>query len=369
MAQPREDDVLERLGIDAPDAPDADDVKRLVRYLIDLGATDEEIVAAAPVGGLGPLALDLAMRPEGPSPTLEQFVDEPDVDADATRRTWQAFGLPQSSRFPVPVTPDAADALRAMAFLRGVVGEDAVLAFARVLGSSAARIADSLAAMMRVGVEVPQRDTGIPYSEVVEGYSTIARDLLPTLWDGIGAVFRRHLVLLSYQLWSTDEAGTAVTVERTVGFADLVGSTDVLRTLSVARMAELVDQFEQLVWGVVTSAGGRVVKLIGDEAMFVMDDTRAACHAGRNLIERSPHPLRVGLAHGTIAALHGDYYGPTVNLAARLVSAAAPATVLVSEEVRDAVSDEFMADRVDTGPLRGFPSTTAAYSLRARDSR
>jgi class 3 adenylate cyclase len=92
-----------------------------------------------------------------------------------------------------------------------------------------------------------------------------------------------------------------------------------------------------LVWDQVNVAGGRVVKLIGDEAMFMVEDPLAACALASAMVERSPHPVRVGLACGPAVALHGDYYGPTVNLAARLVTAASPSTVVVSGEVKDAV--------------------------------
>jgi adenylate cyclase len=188
------------------------------------------------------------------------------------------------------------------------------------------------------------------------------------LWDAIGAIFRRHLVLVSYQRWSTDEEGVAVIVERAVGFVDLVGSTDVLRTVSVSETAALVNRFEQLVWDSATSAGGRVVKLIGDEAMFVADDAAAACRLASETVERSVDAVRVGLAYGPAVALHGDYYGPTVNLAARLVAVASPGSVVVSDVVRNAAGDEFRFEPFEVGSLRGFPDVTSAFRLAAPDS-
>jgi adenylate cyclase len=38
--------------------------------------------------------------------------------------------------------------------------------------------------------------------------------------------------------------------------------------------------------------------------------------------------VRVGLAHGTVLPLEGDYFGPTVNVAARLVEQSRPAAIL-----------------------------------------
>jgi adenylate cyclase len=191
----------------------------------------------------------------------------------------------------------------------------------------------------------------------------VVRDLLPVLWDAIGAVFRRHLVLVSYGKWAPDEGRTAVTAMRTIGFVDMVGSTEVLRSQSVAELAASVDRFEQLVGDVVIRIGGRVVKLIGDEAMFVVASPVAACTVARELVATSPQPVRIGLAHGEIVALHGDCYGPTVNLAARLVAVAPSDAVVVSDGVRDAVAGTVEVEPIDIGPLRGFPDITGAFVL------
>lgn len=61
--------------------------------------------------------------------------------------------------------------------------------------------------------------------------------------------------------------------------------------------------------------------------------------------------------------MHGDYIGPTVNLAARLVAVARPSRVVVSDSIRATV-DRFGFDAVDSGPLRGFPDVTTAYELQ-----
>jgi class 3 adenylate cyclase len=302
------------------------------------------------------------MRPDGAALTLGEFTESSGLDADFVRRMWVALGLPESTPVPLPVTPDVAEALTVLSVMAAGMGEDAVIGFARVAGSAAARLADALSGAMRMGVEIPELETGRPYVEVARQYSTAARDLLPLLWDAIGAVFRRHLVLVSYAQWTPDPDRVAVTQERTVGFADLVGSTEVLTRYSVAELARLVEAFEQLVWDVVGATGGRVVKLIGDEAMFVHDQPTHACTAATRLAEVAPHPIRVGLAHGNVVALRGDYYGPTVNLAARLVRVAPPATVVVSDAVRSrATSCAFQP--FETGPMRGFPEDTPAYRL------
>ena len=302
------------------------------------------------------------MRPPGPVLTLAEFVETSGMDPAFVHRMWVALGLPESTPVPLRVTTDVAAAFTVLTVMAAGMGEDAVLGFARVIGSAAARLADALSGAMRMGVEIPDLETGTPYVEVARQYSTAGRDLLPLLWDAIGAVFRRHLVLVSYAQWTPDPDKVAVTHHRTVGFADLVESTDVLTRLSVAELARLVEAFEQLVWEVVAATGGRVVKLIGDEAMFVHERPADACAAALRLVESSPHPIRIGLADGNVVALRGDFYGPTVNLAARLVRAAPPSSVVVSEAVREGAAGSRFSE-FSTGPLRGFPDDTAAYML------
>ena len=367
-AASRPDDAeLERLGLYDPSAPGADEQLRLLTRAFELGATVDEVVRAfrvAGVGSLGPLMLDLVMRPQGETCDLDTFAETSGVDPTLVRRLWLALGLPDSAIVPVPVTPDAGAALRFMAGMTAVLGDDAVLALARVVGSSFAGIAEAVSGAFRIGVEVPGLAAGIPYSEMAEASATAVRKWVPLFLDALGAVFRRHLLLVSYQLWSPDEEGAAVTLDRTVGFADLVGSTEVLRRLSVKELAEMVRRFEEQVWDLVTRAGGRVVKLIGDEAMFVVEDVARACDVGLAFVEASPHPVRVGLACGPVVGLYGDYYGETVNLAARLVRAATPSTLVVSESVRERGGNEFVFESLGPLVLKGFAAPAPAFAVR-----
>jgi adenylate cyclase len=327
---------------------------QLLTYVRSLGVSETELAAALKIGlgALGPLALDLATRPPGQARTLEAFANN-SANPRFTRQLWRACGLPDSTEFPFPVTPDIGEAVTFLAGFADLVGEDTILGFTRVLGGSAARMAEALSDTARIGVEIPQRESGVPYPEVVRDYSSLAREALPELFKVIAALFRRHLILVSYQQWTADEAGAAVTLDRTVGFADLVSSSDALSSLSVAQIAAMIDRFEDQVWDIVTRAGGRIVKMIGDEAMFVHPEPTAACGIAKELLLASPHPIRIGLARGAVVALHGDYYGPTVNLAARLV-AVAPASSVVLSHTAAVPDHDLHYEPIEVGALKGF---------------
>jgi adenylate cyclase len=358
-----DDSDLERLGVYEPSAPGADDRLRLLRRLVQLGASADELVRASRLDGLGTLSLDLSTRPPGETHDLDSFAEGSGLDAGLVRRLWRALGLPVSEAYPPLVTPDAAEAIGVLVGLSDIVGEESALAVARVVGSSTARVAEAVAEALRIAVEVPSLEAGRTYSEVVEEYSTTGHELLPSFLGAVNAAFRRHLVLTGYQLWSTDEERAAVTLERTVGFVDMVGSTEAQRAGSIAALARTVRQFEELVWDVVAGAGGRVVKLIGDEAMFVVEDPGVGCRVALDLIEISPYPVRIGLAAGAVVALYGDYYGETVNLAARLVGVAEPSSVVVSESVRNAAGDAFAFRPLPARPLKGFSHPVRTFGL------
>src|SRR4051794_669445 len=213
---------LQRLGGFDPGAPNAADRLQVFRKGFELGATVDEVVDAATTANLGDLALDLAIRPPGSTFTIDEFAEaeSANADPDLVRALWRALGLPASG--PVRVTPDMAESLRVLVAASGWFSTETMLALARVVGSSTARIAEALISAFRVDVESPGHAAEKPYSEIVDEYTTAAREVLPLFVHAVNAAFRRHMVLVSYQLWTTDAERSAVTHLRTVGFADLV---------------------------------------------------------------------------------------------------------------------------------------------------
>jgi adenylate cyclase len=76
-------------------------------------------------------------------------------------------------------------------------------------------------------------------------------------------------------------------------------------------------------------------------------------------------PAHVGIHAGPVIFQEGDYFGRTVNLAARIAEYARPGEVLVSQEVVDA-TDEGPATFTEIGPveLKGVPGTLRLYTAR-----
>jgi adenylate cyclase len=132
----------------------------------------------------------------------------------------------------------------------------------------------------------------------------------------------------------------------------------------------MLTRFEALAWDAVTEAGGRLVKLIGDEAMLVCPTAAGAARAALAIVEASAGSdllaARAGLAIGPLLPRGGDYFGAPVNLARRLVDRAEPGTVVVDERFKAALPEGFEFERLERRPLKGI-GDSAAWRLRGSE--
>jgi adenylate cyclase len=125
-----------------------------------------------------------------------------------------------------------------------------------------------------------------------------------------------------------------MTKMRSVGFADLVNFTALVRRLSERDLARLVSRFEALSADVITAHGGRLIKTVGDEVLFSTVGAAPAAAIALDLVEAMTQDellpdVRCGMARGPIISRLGDVFGTTVNRASRLTAVAQAGTVLV----------------------------------------
>jgi adenylate cyclase len=107
-----------------------------------------------------------------------------------------------------------------------------------------------------------------------------------------------------------------------------------VRRLTERELAMMVQHFEALASDVVTAHGGRVVKTVGDEVLFVCSPGASAAAIALEIpralaADDMLPPVRVGMATGPVVGRLGDVFGTTVNRASRLTAVARPGTVLV----------------------------------------
>jgi adenylate cyclase len=356
---------------ESPEGPNADHEK-LVALLRELGASEDEVQVALERGGGGDFALELNLR-SGPPLTLAQAAERSGIAEADLLRLWHAFGLATPPPDAAAIPADLVEAVPVIGQAAvDWLGEESVMGISRVVGSSSARIAEALVDAFRMGFEVPQLTAGTSYVDVVEQYVDVTRVALPPFLDLLAAVIKAHLVKVSYGAWIPDAENQAARRDLFVGFVDLVGYTALARTLSPRELAILLGRFEDQVADVVTSGGGRLVKLIGDGAMFACDGPNDGCRVALALCERLAvvgelPPARVGADYGSVLSLYGDYYGEIVNRAARLVALANPATVVVSDSVATALDGKsYGLEQLPPQALKGFQVPAVTYRLLPR---
>jgi class 3 adenylate cyclase/tetratricopeptide (TPR) repeat protein len=174
----------------------------------------------------------------------------------------------------------------------------------------------------------------------------------------------------------------------TVLFCDLVGSTALSARSDPEDLREVIGAYHGCVADTVARFEGFVAKYMGDGVLVYFgypqaheDDAERAVRAGLALIQavgrldgREPLQARVGIASGLVvvgdligtgAAQERGVVGETPNLAARLQTLAAPATLLIAEPTRRQIGGLFELDDLGTQNLAGFPEPQRVWRVIA----
>jgi len=361
----------EARGLYDPAAPNAVDRLALLEWLADRGISVEQIVDAAAAGRLTAIAGDLVLRP-GDRLTMREVAESAGLTVEDIQQLSLTVGLPVDEADERIYTPGDVEVFKLVKSTTGLFPEPSLMQFVRVLGASLARIADAAVSLFLADVETP-------IAEARAGELALARAQLEAigalnlLTDHLETLFRAHMELaIRRSTAARTEASSKVTVYVTVGFVDLVGFTPLAQQLPVRDLHSIVDSFEGSAYDIVTSHRGRVVKLIGDEVMFVAVDPWDACEIALSLVDRFAKPEarvtpRGGLAVGEILTRGGDYYGPVVNLASRIADLAVPSEILVTPDVRqrvDEASTSLTFDAAGRRMLKGFDEPVELFALR-----
>jgi adenylate cyclase len=307
--------------------------------------------------------------------TRDDVVTRADVPLERTRMLWRALGFPDSEPGDQAFTQADVEALRLAARLEEdqFVGDGTADLLARVMGQSMNRLAEAL---MEIVVDLVADDEGLmklaadtPERAVREAVRRTDH-LLPDLEWLLTYAWRRHLLAASQRA-----LGGAVQdlpdEPLAVGFCDIVGYTTLTRDMSSQDLSKLVESFESSASDIVVSNGGRVIKTLGDEVMFVASTPDRVAEIGLTLAEtfaseavRVPG-VRVGLAWGPALLHGGDMFGPVVNLASRCTGIARPNTVACDRELAKQIDDVegVEAVRLRTFRVRGYGHLTP-FGLR-----
>jgi adenylate cyclase len=150
-------------------------------------------------------------------------------------------------------------------------------------------------------------------------------------------------------------------------FLDITGYTRLTQEQGDAAAARLAEQLGQLVQRASVKHGGKAVKWLGDGVMLHFPNpglgVLAALEMVDSLAEAGLPPAHVGLHAGPVIFQEGDYYGQTVNLAARIADYARAGEVIVSQEVVDASGGAEVAfSEIGAVELKGVSGVTRLHA-------
>jgi len=328
-------------------SPASTPADELVALLEALGVHPVEITRARADGTLVLLAIERLALGQELRHDLDEACAATGLPSEEIRHIWRSLGFPDPHPGELTFSDVDVANMAAVAELMhsGVVSPEVTYGMTRVIGSSMARIASALvdAVSARAEQRASADDPTADYFERERDEDNLdGGDFLGMFPAVLEQVWRRHLQVAARRrlLRSDNEGGPGLVV----GFADLVGFTALAQQVSGEELAAVVDEFERLAYDVVVAGGGRVVKMIGDEVMFLVEDPAMAAEIALGLSDASRDAaglgdVRVGMAIGPVVEREGDAYGTTVNLASRATSIAYPGTVVVSPELREALAD------------------------------
>ena len=255
------------------------------------------------------------------------------VDPERSVRWWRAMGFPEVTPGEIAFGPEDVDIVRRLGTMiaAGAMSDDDVARLARLMGASFSRLVKAQLAVipaLPAAVATGQMN-GSEDLDRVDG--DIGSDAIDFVETTMNYVWRRHLLAALTQSLSVG----ADDERRAVGFADLSGFSRISKRASAEEITEIVETFEAEAFDVVSAHESRVVKLIGDEVMFVAESFDEAVEISLDLISRllpieAVPPVHCGVATGPTVLVGGDVFGQTVNLASRLTDQARPDSVVVS---------------------------------------
>ena len=327
-------------------APDSLYRLHLIRHARHRGITDAELALATKEQGdlLG--IFEDVKAPDTRVYNLDEAAHQAGVPASLLDELVHLLGL-EDERDSVGKDDVDALGLLGQALALGIP-EDALLLMLRVFADLTERLADAQVRIFHDHVHERFRADGLSGRRLLESAEAIGKPALSLVepailyfhhraWQKANRDdFLRHLAEAT-----TAPAARPGDATAAVMFVDLAGFTPLTLALGDHGVAEVLQVFSSAVRGRCDRHGGRIVKQIGDAFMLVFDRATDAISFGVDLqdaasmIDDLPG-LHVGAHWGQVLYREGDYYGTSVNLAARIASSTEPDQFLVSAELAGA---------------------------------
>lgn len=292
----------------------------------------------------------------------------------SARKLWRALGFPNFGDQDVAFTERDLGALSTILDLvrAGKLTEEAAISVTRAIGQMTDRMVvwqvEALIEDMVVQQGIPDAVARKQLVNELPNLVDAMEEILLYSWRRqMNAGVQRLAVRAEAGLQASeagregDEDDAPLPLARAVGFADLVSYTSLSRRMNEKTLAQLVQRFENKCAEIISIGGGRLVKTVGDEVLYIAETPAAGAEISLALAQAFTEDeilpeARVAMVWGRILSRLGDIYGPTVNLAARLTALAEPGTVLVDEMTAAALGQDerFVLVPQTAENVRGF---------------
>jgi adenylate cyclase len=349
---------------------DREDRRKLLEELEAMGAPLAEMRDAVAAGRLALLPVEHALAGEGRRYTAREVAEIAGIDLDLLRRFTAALGVPYSDPDePRGTEADLEAARRINAFREAGLPQEGMLQVARTIGMGMARIAEANRELVIRTLAQPgdsERDLALRFAAAAEFMMPLVGPTLVHAFQANMLEQIRRDVIATADLASGAIGGT---VDLTVCFADLVEFTRLGEEIPPEELGLVAGRLEEMA-SAVAEPPVRLVKMIGDAAMFVSAEPEPLLGASLSLIaaaeaEGDEFPwLRAGLACGSVLPQAGDYYGRPVNLASRITGVARPGSVVVDSAVQEAAGEGFAYTFIGERRLKGIDSRVKLFRAR-----
>jgi adenylate cyclase len=321
---------------------------RLMKAFEEAGIDLDVIARGVAADKLGYENVDLLLpEPAALSTSYDEIARESGRSAEVIRRLVREFGLAQADS-QMRLRDDDAAVLLGLLDVWAAADDDELARLARAYGQNIRRLVASDLEIASSSLFARLRQGGLTDAEMRAAAGELGLRVM-ALGERMMIWLRgRHLEheVISATVQGTEEylqqLGEVAEDERrppAIAFLDLTGYTALTEERGDEAGAELADRLAALVNEAAQPQGGRPVKWLGDGVMFYFPESAGALLTALDLVEQTPAKVdvraRVGVNAGRVIFRDGDYFGRTVNVAARIADYARPGEVLVSDEVKE----------------------------------
>lgn len=309
--------------------------------------------------------------------TYRELAEETGISLDLLQAVRESMGFAR----PGPDDPVHEEMLDPIPVLKVALGAGAdpvaIERLVRVWGESMRRISEASASFYHTQIELPLLRSGMSEGQVMMAANEAVAAGIPDLDRTLVSMYHGQ----SEHTWLGNVIESVETILEKNGlhhtvaeppamcFLDLSGYTRLTEEHGDEAAAETAATLGRLVQHRANDHGGRAVKWLGDGVMLYFTEPGNAVISALELAESVPAaglpPAHTGIDAGPVVFQDGDYFGRTVNTAARIASHAGPGQVLVSESVvRSTADPSIRFDPLGPVELQGLPRSIPLHRAR-----